>query len=159
MPTPHWGYVQFSATVPAVRDRVAQEVLRQLLSPLFEQLFHDDSYGFRPGRSTHHALERVKGLQRLGHCFVLDADISGFFDNIPFRVIMQGLTNVVADGNILRLVQRFLRAGVMEDGVVRPTTVGTPQGGVLTPPTMLQTAPAIGGCYKRGRSHLVDYSD
>jgi RNA-directed DNA polymerase len=126
--------------IPAVRDRVAQEVLRQLLSPLFEQLFHDDSYGFRPGRSTHDALERVKELQRLGYRFVLDADISGFFDNIPFRVIMQGLTHVVADGNILRLVQRFLRAGVMEGGIVRPTTVGTPQGGVLTPPTILQKA-------------------
>jgi group II intron reverse transcriptase/maturase len=119
--------------IPAVRDRVAQEVLRQLLSPLFEQLFHDDSYGFRPGRSTHAALERVKQLQRLGHRFVLDADISGFFDNIPQHVILQGLANVVADGNILRLVQRFLRAGVMEDGVVRSTTVGTPQGGVLSP--------------------------
>jgi group II intron reverse transcriptase/maturase len=119
--------------IPAVRDRVAQEVLRQLLSPLFEPLFHDDSYGFRPGRSAHQALERMKHLQRTGHRYVLDADIAGFFDNIPFRVIVHGLTNVVADGNILRLVQRFLRAGVMEDGVVRPTTVGTPQGGVLSP--------------------------
>ena len=119
--------------IPAVRDRVAQEVLRQLLSPLFEQRFHDDSYGFRPGRSTHQALERVKQLHRQGHRFVLDADISGFFDNLPFQVILQGLTLVVADGNILRLVERFLRAGVMEDGLVRPTTVGTPQGGVLSP--------------------------
>jgi RNA-directed DNA polymerase len=119
--------------IPVVRDRVAQEVLRQLLSPLFEQLFHEDSYGFRPGRSTHMALERMKQLQRQGHAHVLDADILGFFDNIPLRVIMQGLTNVVADGNILRLVQRFLRAGVMEDGVLRPTTVGTPQGGVISP--------------------------
>jgi group II intron reverse transcriptase/maturase len=119
--------------IPAVRDRVAQEVLRQLLSPLFEQLFHEDSYGFRPGRSTHDALERVKQLQRLGHRYVLDADISGFFDNIPHSVIMRGLTQVVADGNILQLVQRFLRAGVMEDGVFWPTTVGTPQGGVLSP--------------------------
>jgi group II intron reverse transcriptase/maturase len=64
---------------------------------------------------------------------VLDADISGFFDRIPHRVIMQGLTNVVADGNILDLVERFLAAGVMEDGVVQSTTLGTPQGGVLSP--------------------------
>jgi len=119
--------------IPVVRDRVAQEVLRQLLSPLFEPLFHDDSYGFRAGRSTHMALERAKQLQRQGYSHVLDADISGFFDNIPLAVIMQGLTNVVADGNILRLVRRFLRAGVMEDGVLRSTTVGTPQGGVISP--------------------------
>lgn len=64
---------------------------------------------------------------------MLDADIKGFFDNIPHGVIMRGLSNVVADGNILRLVERFLRAGVMEDGVFHPTTVGTPQGGVVSP--------------------------
>ncbi len=119
--------------IPTVRDRVAQEVLRRLLSPLFEPLFHDDSHGFRPGRSCHSAMERVMEVWRAGHRHLLDADISGFFDCIPFRVIMQGLTNVVADGNILRLVERFLTAGVMEDGVVRSTTLGTPQGGVLSP--------------------------
>jgi len=64
---------------------------------------------------------------------VLDADIKGFFDNIPHQVIMDGLTAEVADGNILRLVERFLKAGVMEEGVFRPTTVGTPQGGVISP--------------------------
>jgi group II intron reverse transcriptase/maturase len=116
-----------------VRDRVAQEVLRRLLSPLFEPLFHNDSHGFRPGRSCHTAMERVMEIWRKGHRHVLDADISGFFDNIPHQVIMRGLTNVVADGNILRLVERFLTAGVMEDGVVRSTTLGTPQGGVLSP--------------------------
>lgn len=119
--------------IPTVRDRVAQEVLRRLLSPLFEPLFHNDSYGFRPGRSCHTAMERVMEVWRAGHRHVLDADISGFFDHIPHRIIMQGLTNVVADGNILDLVQRFLTAGVMEDGVVRSTTLGTPQGGVLSP--------------------------
>jgi RNA-directed DNA polymerase len=119
--------------IPTVRDRVAQEVLRRLLSPLFEPLFHDDSYGFRPGRSCHMAMERMMEIWRAGHRHVLDADISGFFDHIPHKVIMQGLTNVVADGNILRLVKRFLAAGVLEDGVVRSMTLGTPQGGVLSP--------------------------
>jgi group II intron reverse transcriptase/maturase len=119
--------------IPAVRDRVAQEVLRRLLSPLFEPLFHDESYGFRPGRSCHMAVERVLEIWRDGHRHVLDADISGFFDTIPHEVIMRGLTNVVADGNILRLVERFLSAGVLEDGVVQSTTLGTPQGGVLSP--------------------------
>ena len=119
--------------IPCVRDRVAQEVLRQLLMPLFEPLFHDQSYGFRPHRSCHDALKRVDQLRRAGYRFVLDADIKGFFDNIPFKVIMTGLRNVISDGNILDLVQRFLTAGVMEDGVTYPTTVGTPQGGVLSP--------------------------
>ena len=88
--------------IPAVRDRVAQEVLRQLLSPLFERIFHDDSYGFRPGRNCHQAVERVLELHRQGHTYVLDADIKGFFDNIPHQVIMAGVSAEVADGNILR---------------------------------------------------------
>ena len=119
--------------IPAVRDRVAQEVLRQLLSPLFERVFHDDSYGFRPGRNCHQAIERVLQLHRQGHTYVLDADIQGFFDNIPHAVIMAGVAAEVADGNILRLVERFLRAGVLEAGVFQPTRVGTPQGGVISP--------------------------
>jgi group II intron reverse transcriptase/maturase len=114
--------------IPAVRDRVAQEVLRQLLSPLFERIFHDDSYGFRPHRGCHQAVTRVLELQRQGYTQVLDADIKGFFDNIPHTVIMAGVAAEVADGNILRLVERFLKAGVMEEGVFRPTAVGTPQG-------------------------------
>jgi RNA-directed DNA polymerase len=116
-----------------VGDRVAQEVLRQLLSPLFERIFHDDSYGFRPARSCHQAIQRVVELQRQGYTHVLDADIKGFFDNIPQTVIMAGLAAEVADGNILDCVERFLKAGVMEEGGFRPTTVGTPQGGVISP--------------------------
>nr|VFK34237.1 MAG: group II intron reverse transcriptase/maturase [Candidatus Kentron sp. MB] len=84
--------------IPAVRDRVAQEVLRQLLSPIFEPLFHEDSFGFRPKHNCHLALERVLDLWRQGYNVVLDADIQGFFDNIPHSVIMTGLANVVADG-------------------------------------------------------------
>jgi len=119
--------------IPIVRDRVAQEVLRRLLQPLFEPLFHPDSYGFRPGRSCHQALRRVQELHRSGYRHVLDADIKGFFDHLPFSVLMRGLTNVIADGNILTLIERILKAGVCEDGVVKATTVGTPQGGVLSP--------------------------
>lgn len=119
--------------IPAVRDRIAQEVIRRLLSPIFEPLFHEDSYGFRPQRNCHQAVERVLELWREGYRVVLDADISGFFDNIPHAVIMAGLRAEVADGNILDIVEKFLTAGVMENGVFKPTTVGTPQGGVISP--------------------------
>jgi len=119
--------------IPAVRDRVAQDVVRLLLSPLFERLFHDDSYGFRPDRNCHMAVRKVLELHQQGYTQVLDADIKGFFDNLPHQVIMAGVAAEVADGNILDLVERFLKAGVMEEGVFQPTKVGTPQGGVISP--------------------------
>jgi RNA-directed DNA polymerase len=119
--------------IPAVRDRVAQEVLRRLLNPIFEAKFHDHSYGFRPGRSCHQAVQKVMELGRQGYRWVLDADISGFFDNLSHSALMRELSDVVADGNILRLVEKFLRAGVMEGGKLRPTRIGTPQGGVASP--------------------------
>ena len=119
--------------IPAVRDRVAQEVLRQLLSPIFERLFHADSYGFRPKRGCHQALERVLELRQQGYTHVLDADVSGFFDNLSHAAIMAELSKVVADGNILRLIEKFLTAGVMEGGQYQATRVGTPQGGVVSP--------------------------
>jgi group II intron reverse transcriptase/maturase len=119
--------------IPAVRDRVAQEVLRRLLSPIFERKFLDRSFGFRPQRSCHQALERVLQDHQDGFRWVLDADIQGFFDNLPHSVMMAALAAEVADGNILRLIQKFLRAGVMENGVFKPTSVGTPQGGVISP--------------------------
>lgn len=119
--------------IPVVRDRVAQEVVRRLLAPIFEPQFHDDSYGFIRGRNCHQAIERVLEFHRQGYRQVLDADIKGFFDNIPHRIIMDAVAAEVADGNILRLVEGFLTAGVMEDGVFKPTTIGTPQGGVISP--------------------------
>jgi group II intron reverse transcriptase/maturase len=103
--------------IPVVRDRVAQEVIRRLLAPIFEPQFHENSYGFIPGRNCHQAIERVLELHRQGHLIVLDADIQGFFDNLSHRVIMAAVATEVADGNILRLVEQFLTAGVMEDGV------------------------------------------
>ena len=119
--------------IPAVRDRVAQEALRRLLNPIFEQLFHEASYGFRQKRNCHMALMQILILHMLGYRFVLDADIKGFFDHLPHNVIMEALAAQVADGNVLRLIQKFLRSGVMEEGVFKPTTIGTPQGGVISP--------------------------
>ena len=119
--------------IPAVRDRVAQEAVRRLLNPIFEPLFHPSSHGFRQGRNCHQAIRQALALHQHGLRFVLDADVQAFFDNLPQQVIMKALAAEVADGNILRLVHKFLRSGVMENGVFKPTTVGTPQGGVISP--------------------------
>ena len=119
--------------IPVVECRIAQEVLRQLISPIFEKLFHENSYGFRPGRSCHQAVKKVREYIKDGYTYVVDADIKGFFDNIPHKLIMKELTSEIADGNILDLIERFLKSGVMEEGQLRPTTKGTPQGGVISP--------------------------
>lgn len=119
--------------IPVVRDRVAQEVIRRLLAPIFEPQFHEHSFGFIKGRNCHQAIERVLAFHQEGYLVVLDADIQGFFDNLSHRVILAAVAAKVADGNILRLVEQFLTAGVMEEGVFKPTTIGTPQGGVVSP--------------------------
>ncbi len=119
--------------IPAVRCRVAQEVVRRLISPIFEPLFHDNSYGYRLGRDGHMAIETLLRYADDGLKFVLDADIKAFFDNISHKLIMDLIAAQIADGNILGLISKFLRSGVMEDGVFKSTTKGTPQGGVISP--------------------------
>ena len=119
--------------IPIVRDRIAQEVIRRLIEPVFEPKFHDNSFGFRPHRNCHKAIEQVLEYHNKGLVVVLDADIKGFFDNIPHEVIMKLVASEIADGNVLGIIQRFLTAGVMEDGVFKPTNIGTPQGGVISP--------------------------
>lgn len=145
--------------IPAVRDRIAQEVLRRLLSPLFERRFHDDSYGFRPGRSAHQAVERVLELHRRRYTYVLDADIKGCFDHISHQAVMSELARVVADGNILRLVEKFLRAGVLEDGTVRSTREGTPQGGVFSPLLANIALNVLDQFLEEHGYHFVRYAD
>ncbi len=132
--------------IPAVRDRVAQEVVRRLLNPIFEPLFHPASFGFRQGRNCHMALEAVLKLHDEGFQFVVDADIRGFFDNLSHKVIMQAVAERVADGNILRLVEKFLTSGVVDNGIFKPTTIGTPQGGVVTPPTQKAISSSRSSC-------------
>jgi len=119
--------------IPAVRCRVAQEVVRSLINPIFDPIFHDYSHGFRAGRSCHTAINQFVEYREQGYRFVLDADIKGFFDNIPHELIMGLVTREIADGNILRLIRKFLQAGVMENDKILPTRKGTPQGGVISP--------------------------
>lgn len=119
--------------IPTVSTRIAQEVVRQLIEPMFEKQFHDDSFGFRPKRGCHQAIERAQQYIKEGYKFVVDADIKGFFDNISHELIMDLLRAEIADGNILDILEKFLKSGVMEDGQRKPTIKGTPQGGVISP--------------------------
>jgi group II intron reverse transcriptase/maturase len=113
--------------IPTVKCRVAQEVVRQLINPTFEKQFHEMSFGFRPGRNCHQAVECVVDYIRQGYTYVVDADIKGFFDNIPHNLIMESVAAKIVDGKILYLIERFLKSGVMEEGQLKPTVKGTPQ--------------------------------
>lgn len=119
--------------IPAVRDRVAQEVLRSLLEPLFDPSFSEFSFGFRPSRNAHQAIEAILLFRKQGFKVVVDADIKGFFDNIPHDLIIDLVAQRVADGNILFIIRQFLTAGVLVDGLFKHTALGTPQGGVISP--------------------------
>ncbi len=119
--------------IPAVKCRVAQAVIGSLINPIFEKIFHDSSHGFRAGRSCHTAITELLEYFKQGYRVVIDADVKGFFDEIPHKLIMATIEREIADGNILNLIRKFLRAGVMVGGKLKPTRKGTPQGGVISP--------------------------
>jgi RNA-directed DNA polymerase len=120
--------------IPVVRDRVVHATVRMVIEPIFEAEFADHSYGFRPGRGALPALERVERLLKEGQTWIVDADIKGYFDNIPQDRLMALIHQRISDGKLLALIEAFLNQGVMENGRYwQPTGKGTPQGAVLSP--------------------------
>src|SRR5690606_10068048 len=108
--------------------------LRMVIEPIFEHRFAEHSYGFRPGRSCHDALRRVHGQLVDGHHHVVDIDIKGYFDAINQDKLMSLFKEEIADGAMIELIEKFLRAGVLEEnGELEETRSGTPQGGVISP--------------------------
>ena len=120
--------------IPTFEDKVAQRAILMLVEPLYEQDFLPCSYGFRPGRSAHHALCALRnGIMEQGHRWVIDADISKYFDSIDHRHLRTFLDLRIRDGVIRRMIDKWLKAGVLEEGTLRKTEAGTPQGGVISP--------------------------
>jgi RNA-directed DNA polymerase len=119
--------------IPNVLDRLIQQAIQQVLTPMFDPEFSESSYGFRPRRSGHGAAKQVQRTIRRGLRFVVDMDLSKFFDKVQHDVLMSRVARKVRDKRLLKLIGRYLRAGVMVDGVLQSSPEGTPQGGPLSP--------------------------
>lgn len=119
--------------LPCTRDKVVQEALKSLIEPIFEYEFLDGSHGFRPNRSTDTACQRLESWLETGKVWVVDADITGCYDNIDQERLLDEVNRRVADGKVLSLIRSFLKAGVMEEMKVVDSEKGTPQGGIVSP--------------------------
>lgn len=119
--------------IPTVMDRIIQQALYQELVRVYEPTFSENSYGFRPGRRASQAVFKAKEYIQEGCEWVVDIDLEKFFDRVNHDILMSKIAKVIKDKKILLLIRRFLQAGVMEDGLIKPTDEGTPQGGPLSP--------------------------
>jgi RNA-directed DNA polymerase len=131
IPKPNGGVRQLG--IPTVQDRWIQQMLLQVLQPIFDPTFSEHSYGFRPNRSAHDAVRAAQGYVQAGKDWVVDMDITKFFDHVHHDILMTRIGQLIRDKRVLKLIGRYLRAGAMIEGVVMPSEEGTPQGGPLSP--------------------------
>jgi group II intron reverse transcriptase/maturase len=154
--------------IPTFEDKVAQRAISMVLEAIYEQDFYPCSYGFRPGRSAHQALQALRtGFMTQGLRWVLDVDIRKYFDSIPHKQLREFLDRRVTDGVIRRMIDKWLKAGVMEEGQIRQSTEGSPQGGVISPLlSNIYLHHVLDGWFEvevrprlKGRCTLVRYAD
>jgi RNA-directed DNA polymerase len=131
IPKPNGGMRMLG--IPTVQDRFIQQLLLQVLTPIFEPLFSEHSYGFRPGRSAQDAVRAAQKYAQGGKDWVVDIDITKFFDHVNHDILMGRIAQVIRDKRMLHLIGEYLRRGAMVDGLVKASVEGTPQGGPLSP--------------------------
>jgi RNA-directed DNA polymerase len=119
--------------IPRILDRLIQQAIAQVLGPIFDPTFSESSFGFRPGRSAHDAVYQARRYIQQGYTIAVDMDLSKFFDTVQHDVLMHRLARKVRDKRVLRLIGKYLRAGVMIKGRLQHTPLGVPQGGPLSP--------------------------
>ncbi len=130
---PKAGGGQRALGIPTVVDRLIQQALHQVISPIFEKDFSESSYGYRPGRNAQQAVEQARQYVGKGRRWVVDIDLEKFFDRVNHDILMARVARKVKDKRILLLIRRYLQAGIMENGLTKASTQGTPQGGPLSP--------------------------
>jgi RNA-directed DNA polymerase len=145
--------------IPTVVDRLIQQAMHQVLSPLFDPDFSETSYGFRPGRRAHQAVVKAKEYVAEGKRWVVDIDLEKFFDRVNHDVLMSRVARKVKDKRVLRLIRRYLQAGIMEGGVVSQPERGTPQGGPLSPLLSNIILDDLDKELDRRRHHYCRYAD
>jgi group II intron reverse transcriptase/maturase len=131
IPKPDGGKRQLG--VPTVTDRMVQQAIVQILQPIFEETFSDSSYGFRPGRNAHQAIKKAEEYYKEGYKFVVDLDLEKYFDTVNHDILLNMIRETIKDERVIRLIRKFLKSGVMADGLVSQSEQGTPQGGNLSP--------------------------
>lgn len=120
--------------IPTIKDRIVQQALTDRLQPFFEeQVFHDNSCGFRPERDAELAMKKILCRLEYGYLYIYDFDIKGYFDNIPHKKLMKVLNKYISDGTVLDIIWKSLKAGYMEDNIIYESPTGTMQGGVISP--------------------------
>jgi group II intron reverse transcriptase/maturase len=131
IPKPDGGVRQLG--IPTVLDRLIQQAIAQVITPMFEVVFSPYSYGFRPGRSAHQAVQKSQEYIQEGYDWVVDIDLEKYFDRVNHDMLMARVVRVLKDKRVLKLIRAYLESGVMLNGVVMETEEGTPQGGPLSP--------------------------
>nr|WP_234898065.1 group II intron reverse transcriptase/maturase [Levilactobacillus tujiorum] len=131
IPKPNGGKRKLG--IPTVVDRVVQQAVAQVMTPIFERVFSDNSFGFRPNRGAHEAISRVTSLYNQGYHYVVDLDLKAYFDTVNHDLLIKFIGQYISDPWLLRLIRRFLTSGVMNGGLFERSSKGTPQGGPLSP--------------------------
>lgn len=157
IPKPNGGVRKLG--IPAIVDRIIQQALVQKLTPIFEPTFSEYSYGFRPNRRCQNAIDRALELINQGFEWIVDLDLEKFFDNVPQDKLIRLIDNAVNDSDITALIHKYLRAGVMVNGELEETKVGTPQGGNLSPLLSNIYLNELDKELERRRLHFARYAD
>jgi RNA-directed DNA polymerase len=157
IPKPSGGVRELG--IPTVTDRLIQQALLQVLQPRIDPRFSEHSYGFRPGRRAHEAVLQARRHVQEGYGVVVDVDLEKFFDRVNHDILMQRLSRHIDDKAVLRLIRRYLEAGIMDDGVVMQRYEGTPQGGPLSPLLANVLLDEVDRALERRRHRFVRYAD